>query len=80
MRELFEKYIDTAIATMPGDYIDLISGNVHRAVGGYSGSNHRMPVCCDVMYDRMKINDVVLSAPCKGKSSTVKIRYYRRLT
>ena len=78
MRELFEKYVDTAIASMQSDHIDIVSGDVHRAVGGYPGNNHRMPVCCEVMYDRMKGRDEVLAAPPKGKGATVKIRYYKR--
>ena len=29
------------------------SGDLHRAVGGYPGTNHRMPMCCGVMYAEM---------------------------
>ena len=25
------------------------AGYLHRRVGGYPGSDHRMPTCCDVM-------------------------------
>jgi len=44
----------------------------------YPSNNHRMPICCDVMYDRMKQEDEILFAPQKGKGATVKIRYYKR--
>ena len=26
------------------------AGDLHRAVGGHPGTNHRMPMCCNVMY------------------------------
>ena len=78
MRIDFEEYIDGLLRNMTGNYIDLVSGDIHRAVGGYPSSNHRMPVCCDVMYSRMRKNDVVLSAPPKGKGATLRIRYYNQ--
>lgn len=78
MRELFEQFIDNKLTRITGEHIDLISGNIHRAVGGYPGSNHRMPVCCEVMYDRIKGDDEVIVAPPKGKGATLKIRYYKQ--
>ena len=29
------------------------AGDLHRAVGGYPGSDHRMTMCCNVMYAEM---------------------------
>ena len=55
--------------------IDVNSGKLHRAIGGYPGENHRMPVCCDVMYDEMSARDKVLQSPPKGKGSSLTIRY-----
>jgi len=82
-RELFEQYIDNQIANITGEHIDLIAREVHRAVGGYPpapDSNHRMATCCSAMYGRMDSDsgDEVISAPPKGKSTTLTIRYYRR--
>lgn len=57
-------------------YIDLVSGDIHRKVGGYPSNNHRMPSCCKAMYSLMKPGDEVLYAPQKGKGATLKIRYY----
>ena len=57
-------------------YIDIVSGDVHRKLGGYPGTNHRMPICCDAMYERMKPGDEIIEAPPKGKGATVKVRYY----
>lgn len=57
-------------------YVDIISGNVHRNVGGYPSKNHNMPLCCDVMYSMKKLKDEILQAPPKGKGATLTIRYY----
>ncbi|MDR2590443.1 MAG: hypothetical protein LBC71_05605 [Oscillospiraceae bacterium] len=76
MRQNFERIIDNLLKNMTGDYIDLVSGDIHRAVGGYPSKNHRMPICCEVMYSRMRSNDIILYAPPKGKGATLKIRYY----
>ena len=54
----------------------LISRVLHRKVGGYPGSNHRMPMCCDVMYRSMHDGDEIVAAPPKGKGATLMIRYY----
>jgi hypothetical protein len=57
-------------------YVDIRSGDVHAIVGGYPGTNHRMPACCNVMYSMMGKNDGILNAPFKGKGASLKIRYY----
>lgn len=56
-------------------FIDITSGEVHRNVGGYPSNNHRMPLCCEVMYSMMKDHDEVLYSPLKGKGARLKIRY-----
>ncbi|MBQ6567285.1 MAG: hypothetical protein IJL80_09530 [Treponema sp.] len=77
IHEEFEEYIDNILSHISGEYIDLKSGDVHRDIGGYPGKDHRMPVCCDVMYSRMKGSDKVLYAPPKGKGATLTIRYFK---
>lgn len=57
-------------------HVDIISGDLHRRIGGYPGPNHRMPVCCSVMRKMMKRDDKILSEPPKGQGATLKIRYY----
>ena len=32
-------------------HVEINSGELHRAVGGYPGADHRMPMCCDAMYE-----------------------------
>lgn len=53
------------------------SGDLHRAVGGYyPDNNHRMPMCCGVMYAEMAEGvDEVLSAPPSGQGASVAIEY-----
>ena len=35
MIEIFEQYIENQIGNMQGDYVELISGDIHRELGGY---------------------------------------------
>jgi len=55
--------------------VEINSGNLHRRVGGYPSQNHRMPVCCAVMYAEMQDGDTIVSKPNSGKGASVKIRY-----
>lgn len=55
--------------------VTIRSGTLHRHVGGYPGTNHRMPVCCDVMYSLMNDRDRVLQSPPKGKGANLVIEY-----
>ena len=47
-------------------YIDVESGNLHQRVGGHANSNHKMPVCCEVMRRMMRVGDSVLSETTSG--------------
>lgn len=56
-------------------FIELVSVEIHRKLGGYPNQgNHHMPSCCKTMLDRMKSNDVIISAPKKGNGATLRIR------
>jgi len=55
--------------------IKVKSGDLHRKVGGYPSNNHRMPVCCQVMRENMRLGDQILAAPPKGDGATLVIRY-----
>ena len=57
-------------------YVDIVSGDIHRNLGGYPGKNHRMQSCCRAMYEAMNTKDEVLYAPKSTYGATVKIRYY----
>jgi hypothetical protein len=56
-------------------HIQINSGELHRAVGGYPGPNHRMPSCCNVMQDEMKSGDVLIDNSEKSKELELTIRY-----
>jgi hypothetical protein len=52
------------------------AGELHRRVGGYPGTNHRMPNCCQVMRAQMLDSaDFVLDAPPSGLGATLTIAY-----
>lgn len=52
------------------------AGDLHKAVGGYPNrGNHRMPVCCSVMRDRMRDGDRILASPPEGDGASLLILY-----
>jgi 5-methylcytosine-specific restriction protein A len=55
--------------------VEVISGELHRKVGGYPGKGHAMPTCCDVMREAMRFGDEVVATPERGKGATLRIRY-----
>lgn len=55
--------------------VEINSGNLHRKVGGYPGADHRMPICCEVIYNAMAPGDEVVSQPESGKGASVVVRY-----
>jgi 5-methylcytosine-specific restriction protein A len=55
--------------------VEINSGNLHRLVGGYPGPDHRMSICCEVMYREMKIDDTIIAQPESGKGASVVVRY-----
>lgn len=57
------------------NHVEIKSGNLHREVGGYPGSDHRMPVCCGVMRAAMRAVDKVISEPPRGQGATLIIDY-----
>lgn len=50
--EDFQKVVDQVFNKAKEDglkYVDILSGDLHRMVGGYPGPDHRMPTCINVM-------------------------------
>ena len=56
-------------------YIDVNAGDLHRAIGGYPGPGHRMPVCSSVMDREKREGDETIESPPKGKGASLTIRY-----
>jgi 5-methylcytosine-specific restriction protein A len=57
------------------EYKVIISGDLHRSVGGFPGPDHRMPTCCAVMRNRMRENDKIINQPLKGNGASLQIKY-----
>ncbi len=77
-REKFEEMIDELFldARNKGlDYKTIKAGDLHKKVGGYPGSDNRMPTCCEVMKKKMKEGDVIVDAPTKGIGASLTIKY-----
>lgn len=57
-------------------FIELSSGEFHRALGGYPAKGHAMPTCCSIMrreYERGRAE--IVSEPPKRAGASLKIRY-----
>lgn len=52
------------------------SGDLHRVVGDYPGPDHRMPVCCSVMKNMMKMGDIIINDTRSGQSASLIILYH----
>jgi hypothetical protein len=57
-----------------GGQIDVLinSGELYRSLGGYPGSKHGMPSCCDAMQEEMKLGDTILLDRTSGVGMTVR--------
>ena len=57
-----------------GGRIDVLinSGELYRSLGGYPGSTHGMPSCCDAMQAEMKLGDTMLLDRTSGAGMTVR--------
>jgi hypothetical protein len=53
------------------------SGELYRSLGGYPGSMHGMPACCDAMRCEMMPGDVLLVEHTSGPWMTVRYRLPR---
>lgn len=51
------------------------AGDLHRAVGGYPGQDHRMALCCSIMKSAMRSGDKIIESPPSGKGANLLIEY-----
>jgi hypothetical protein len=58
-------------------YVDINAGELHRRLGTYPSTNHRMPLCCTVMKAAINENagDKILKQPECGQGASLTIRY-----
>lgn len=55
--------------------VQVQAGQLHRLVGGYPGSHHRMPVCYSVMRSLMVPGDRFIQQLPKGNGASLTIDY-----
>ena len=55
--------------------VDVRAENLHKKLGGYTGTDHRMPICCEVMRQAMKPKDKVVDSPPGGQGANLTVRY-----
>jgi hypothetical protein len=57
-----------------GGRIDVLinSADLYRSLGGYPGSTHGMPSCCDAMEAEMKLGDSMVLDRTSGAGMTVR--------
>jgi hypothetical protein len=62
-----------------GGLIDVLinARELHRSLGGYPGSLHGMPYCCDAMQAELKPGDTLLVERTSGAGMTVRYRLPR---
>ena len=57
-------------------HVDVSAAQLHRALGGYPGARHQMPICCSVMRASMRPGDYILHAPPRGSGPSLTIRFF----
>lgn len=73
--EDFREKLNEIFSNAHTSYVDISSRELHIAVGGYHGSNHRMPLCCQAMRSAMTEGDQIMYEPPSGQGATFHIRY-----
>ena len=71
----FKQELEKAFFEAKGSSVEVNSGKLHRRVGGYPGSDRRMPICCRVMRAAMEPGDEIIKSPPKGDGASLTIRY-----
>jgi 5-methylcytosine-specific restriction protein A len=51
------------------------AAQLHRALGGYPGVNHRIPICCSVMRTSMREGDSIVISPDRGIGPSLTVRF-----
>jgi 5-methylcytosine-specific restriction protein A len=57
--------------------VTINSGQLHRELGGYPGSLHAMPLCCEAMQTELKTGDTLVLDRTNGAGMTVRYRLPR---
>ena len=59
------------------EFAEINAGELHKRVGDYPGRNHRMPVCCEVMWAALApdAGDTIVVEPPSGQGASLTVRY-----
>lgn len=75
----FQRHLDAILDKAKRDGLSSITvqaGDLHRMAGGYPNKgNHRIPLCCSVMRDRMRKDDRILTSPPNGDGASLLVLY-----
>jgi hypothetical protein len=57
-----------------GGQLDVLvnSGELYRALGGYPGSTHGLPSCCDAMQQELRLGDTMVLDRTNGAGMTIR--------
>jgi 5-methylcytosine-specific restriction protein A len=55
--------------------VEVSAAQLHRALGGYPGRDHRIPICCSVMRVSMREGDSILTSPAAGIGPAFTVRF-----
>lgn len=80
-RAAFDQAIEAQVARAEEQgrpHVEINAGELHRQLGGYPGTLHRMPVACAALRAAMKEGDMVTFEPPKGNGAAFTVRYELR--
>jgi hypothetical protein len=55
--------------------IEVSAAQLHRALGGYPGPGHRIPICCSVMRAGMREGDSIVVSTPAGVGAGFTVRF-----
>jgi len=55
--------------------VEVSAAQLHRALGGYPGRHHRIPICCSVMRAGMRAGDSIVTSPVAGIGPEFSVRF-----
>lgn len=80
-RAAFDQAIEAQVARAAEQgrpHVEINAGELHRQLGGYPGTSHRMPVACAALRAAMRDGDMVSFEPPKGNGAALTVRYELR--
>ena len=73
-RSMLSSLLDEA-GRLGFSYVGITAGALHRRVGGYPGTEHRMPICCAAMRGVMGPSDRIVEQPPSGNGASLLVQF-----